>query len=216
MASVLNKWYSAWTQLKGFAGVTKDAFTGNMNTGNDYNNFFEKTLNSLGSQNEKILNTRIDSPLVYKESTPMEYNLTFRMSAYEWNEALVMHEMVNKLMVLSCPQKIDQQNIKIKPPHLFSIKSIQPNVSSLMAGDLPILNLKYTAITSIQPTYSAPYVGGLALNVALTIAFMDITPLFDTTFTSGAGVTASPITPTIKTTTPTAPYDTTYDNLGHQ
>lgn len=184
MATVMEKFYAAKVQLyggtKGLIGMWGGE-NGGINS-----NFFEQVLGSA-SNNENILYSRIDSPLVYKQSTPIEYNLAFKFSAYNKGEARMINDMVKQLMFLSCPAKKTGNRVLIEPPRLFEVKSYHND-----SGSKTILNIKNAAMVQIQPTFGYPYIDGMATNIGLTMTLRDITPVFNESFGGATGsITAS-------------------------
>jgi hypothetical protein len=142
-----------------------------------------------------IVNTRIDSPMVYKASSPIEYNIAFEFVVFGKNDVEDLQSIIKKLLMLSSPKKPDtnstlsQAPIFIKPPNVFRVESIVPALSK--SSSVNIINMNLAALTSIQPNWKAPYYKGGAKAVGLTLTFRDITPVFDSNFNLGASVTVS-------------------------
>ena len=153
-------------------------------------------VNKLGTKaltTEPIVPYRIDSPLVYKNSNNLEYNLVLDLVARNKGDTKYLADLVNDLLKLSSPGAMDWNNavnyFLLEPPHLFELKTSNLGSSGQQPSQ-PLLNLKYAAITSIQPEYKGPYIDGGPISISLTLTFSDVTPLFDSTFSeSGTSVT---------------------------
>jgi hypothetical protein len=180
LAETLAKYYKVATQLKGIYGTVID-YGG---------------LNKIMSEKnkEEIVYTRIDSPLVYKESAPLEYNLNFEFVVNKPSDGDYLHEMIKDLMELSCPIKPGEgttlSSIRVEPPHIFKVTTTANNKGK------SILKMSGGAITTIQPTFAAPYRNGTSFKVGLTISIVDITPLFAQNITEGGSVTVGRLTTT--------------------
>jgi len=155
---------------------------------------FTSSLNSLVNLGT-IANTRVDSPMVYKSSSPVEYNLVFEFVAYGKEDVRYLQAIIKKLLMLSSPKYPSagaydlntKTPIFIKPPNVFRVESWNPSSKSLNPDVKPI-NIQIAAITSIQPNWKAPYRDGGATAMDLTMTLRDITPVFDRNFDDGASV----------------------------
>lgn len=136
-----------------------------------------------------IVNTRVDSPLVYKSSSPIEYNVAFSFVVYDQDDVIKLQDIVQELLMLSSPKKSESLSdvpIFIKPPNVFKVMSYVPAVTESWLST-PIIYVKLAALTSIQPNWKAPYYKGRAMALELTLTFKDITPVFNESFAQGSG-----------------------------
>lgn len=177
LAEILSKYYSGVNNIEGIFRGAVNAKSG-----------WAGVSKALG-QNTSVIYTRVDSPLVYKTSTPIEYNLQFEFIANNSNDASTLIDMVKALMELSCPQEPTREtgiagslsNVKVVPPHLFKVTAGQ------------MLNMKLGAITNIQPTFGGPYRDGTSFKVGLSISIVDVSPLFARSITGGNRVTTGSV-----------------------
>ncbi len=185
LADTANRYYTASKQI---GAATKNA--AGMITG----------LGGTGLEN--VVNTRVDSPLVYKTSNPITYTFQFEMAAYGVGDNGYMFDMINALLQFSSPKQPTDNygagagglSIVILPPNVFTVKTDTP-AGGQSSPSLPLLYIQYAALTQIQPTYKGPYVNGAPMACSLTLTFTDITPLFATSFTQGSGITTAPAAP---------------------
>jgi hypothetical protein len=161
---------------------------------------FNKNWNDLSQSlfsSGGIINTRIDSPMVYKASSAIEYNIAFEFVVFGKYDVEDLQSIIKKLLMLSSPKKPDTSGVSsnapifIKPPNVFRVESIVPALSK--SSSVNVINMNLAALTSIQPNWKAPYYKGGAKAVGLTLTFRDITPVFDSNFDVGDSVTASPM-----------------------
>lgn len=185
LAETIAKWYKLGTQI---SGIAKEA-SNNVSAGGSIKGALEK-FRSGSLWNEQVVNTRVDAPLVYKNSQNLQYNLNFTYVAHMPGDSTILFEISRALMKCSSPKRdTGAENVFIKPPNLFKVYT---NYSG--SGVPPMLNLEYAALVSVQPTYHGPYIDGTPLKLELQLTFTDVTPLFSTTFDySGTSVTTGEI-----------------------
>ena len=88
-----------------------------------------------------LLNYRVDSPLVYKNSKRREYSLTFQLGVSDGKtDEVTLYKAVRELEKLSCPE-LESGMVNISFPAVFSIKTIP----------VPLININYAALTGVQP-----------------------------------------------------------------
>lgn len=136
---------------------------------------------AAGQELTGLLNYRVDSSLIYKDSDRRRYTFSFELGAYDskLNEKTIF-EAVRELQKLSCPQ-MDGGMIKIKFPAVFTITTLP----------VPFIKINYAALTSVQPTWSQPYKNGYPTRVSLQLTFQDILPLYQKSFEQGGIVRTS-------------------------
>lgn len=169
--------------------------------GSNMSNILASSFSNIANS-ENIVFTRADSPLVYKSSQPLEYNIVFEFVVRQSGDAEHINDMIRELMKLSSPRKNPKWYYIIEPPHLFSVKTIcSSDLSDNTSEDSskkrpPMLNIEYAALTTVQPEFKAPYINGRPMATSLTLTFVDVTPLFDETFITGTSVTTEAVVST--------------------
>lgn len=121
----------------------------------------------------EVAYTRIDTPLIYRNSERRKYDFTFQMGF--WEDAYTeMMEPIRKLEELSSPGKKGDDAYELNPPYIFTIRT-EP------AG---LLWVSYAALVNVQPTYRGPYTDkGFPSSCELHLSFQDLEPLFNEMFT---------------------------------
>ena len=194
LAETIAKYYKAGKQITGIvkAGLGAESYS--------------KTLNQFATNNlgEPVINVRADSPLIYKNSQPLQYNLSLTYVAHASGDSKILYDITKALMRASSPTRGTQggqpaNNIWIEPPLLFEVRAV---AGSSIGGSVIPLFLQYAALIQVQPTYYGPYINGGPLKLDLILTFQDITPLFSNTFEAGTSVTTT-------SSGPPAPYNPT-------
>lgn len=133
--------------------------------------------------------SRVDAPLVYKNSNRREFQFTFNLVATDSPEDCYNDVVypVKLLQYLSSPS-LGEDNFlarntisQIYPPNVFSVYTEPDNID--------FINLTYAALTNIQPTFRGPYLGGYPTSCELQLTFQDDMPLYDDTFFTTSVVT---------------------------
>ncbi|MFW6002449.1 MAG: hypothetical protein ACOCQD_03835 [archaeon] len=89
-----------------------------------------------------ILNYRVDSPLVYKNSQRREYTLTFPIGSYDTKtNEMQIYNTIKELERLSCPEMRGEM-IRIKFPSIFTVRT----------SPVSIINIRKAALVAVQPT----------------------------------------------------------------
>lgn len=122
-----------------------------------------------------MLNYRIDSTLIYKNTQRREYTFSLELKTYsEKTKEDNIFKAIRELQELSCPSSVDDTFIKIKWPSVFKIET----------SPIPLIYIEYAALTSVQPTWSWPFKKGYSRNVSLDLTFTDIKPVYEETYRS--------------------------------
>jgi hypothetical protein len=154
--------------------------------GNIYNSFgsgaagLNQTMEALSGLGATATNTnavtysRIDAPMVYKDTANMRYAFEFEFGAYKdpYNE---ITRPIQALMKYSCPLPKDDL-ATIEPPYAFKVTAVANGQS------IPLFKVNYAALTTIQPTYLQPYKNGNPMKANLVLEFVDIEPAYQHTF----------------------------------
>jgi hypothetical protein len=121
-----------------------------------------------------VVQTRVDSTLVYAGSQRREWNFTVNLAAYK-NPIKEIIRPVYYLMKLSCPKKTEN-SIYIEAPYVFKLRTYD---STYRSNNLIFSN--WCALKSVQPTWSGPYVNGYPIRCDLTLTLTEIEPLYQST-----------------------------------
>lgn len=125
-----------------------------------------------GLQKTPVYRGKIDSPLVYANTTRKNYifSFTFADQGGE-NGCKMIYEPIEKLKKYSCA-KIEGTLDRFLPPHIFSVKTIPVN----------FIEIEHAALTKVQPTYHGPFRGGYPTRIELQLEFQDIAPLYESSW----------------------------------
>lgn len=137
---------------------------------------FTEAVRSAGNQElTSMLNFRVDSALVYRNTQRREYTLNLELKTCDskTNEG-TLNAAVRKFEELSCPEA-KGGHIKIEWPSIFRVETTP----------YPLIFIEYAALTAVQPVYKWPYVGGMSRNIELQLTFMDIKPVYASTYQRG-------------------------------
>lgn len=122
---------------------------------------------------------RADFPVVFTNSPRREYSFEIELGS-QGDNRLDVWEPVNLLQEYSSAQ--NQGLTQFQYPYAVKCKT-----KTGQGAEVPIVNLKYGAITSVQPSFSAPYVKGYPTTCKLTVTVMDLLPLFRSSYSEGMG-----------------------------
>lgn len=122
----------------------------------------------------EVAYTRVDAPLVYKDSDNIRYAFEFEIAAYKNCENEIT-KPIQKLISYSCPETLDDL-ASIKPPYVFRIEAKSKK------GGSPLFKVNYAALRSVSPTYYQPYIKGHPSKANLVLEFVDIEPVYRHTF----------------------------------
>lgn len=160
-------------------GIGKGVLQGTTDIASGHANVKQAIGKAMGGANQNLvglLNYRVDSPLVYKDTKRREYSLMFQLgvSDHKTNEVNIFNA-IRELEKLSCPELIDETMINIDFPAVFNIRT----------DPVPIIKINYAALTGVQPVWKGPYRNGYPMFVDLSLTFTDIQPLYRRSFEQG-------------------------------
>lgn len=179
MASKVAELAASATKLKTeFKGLPKkDDFVAAINNNNTF--WSEDNLRNWFHllQNADVAQTRVDMPLIYKDTEKRRYEFAFQLGCYNDPNVEILIP-VKALETLSCPSLpgsgTDDANIAgITAPCIFSI-STEP--------DTGLIYIANAALLTVQPTYKGPFYNGYPTSCDLHLTFQEIEPLWDTMF----------------------------------
>jgi|WetSurMetagenome_2_1015567.scaffolds.fasta_scaffold48864_2 hypothetical protein len=118
---------------------------------------------------------RVDTPLVYKSSEPIQYVFPFEFAIYGQGKSQGpdIYDITNRLLRFSCPKRKDNSFLEIKPPNIFSICTYP---------ETNMFKIQRAAITSITTNMKEHYHHGYPSVMQTQVTFQDITPLFEDKF----------------------------------
>jgi len=170
--------------VSAFVNATKTLLDGNILQGG------EKIANKLS---ENAIATRIDAPLVYKNSERRRYDLIFNLFWAGMSKVTPYNEVVKPVRILQRLSSPNKQSIggvdseaKIKHPYIFEINST-PN---------DYFHIENAALLSVQPTFRGPYKNGTPTSCELHLTFQEILPTWGNSYTEGSISTFLKITST--------------------
>jgi hypothetical protein len=136
-----------------------------------------EALSGMGKQagvTNAVTYSRIDAPMVYKDTANMRYALEFEFGAYKdpYNE---ITRPIQSLMAYSCPIPKDDL-ATIEPPYAFKV------VARANGQSRPLFKVDYAALVTVQPTFHQPYKNGNPTKATLVLEFVDIEPTYQHTF----------------------------------
>lgn len=169
-----SQWFGGGASAAG-GGVTETGFKGQINT-------VQNALMQVAGSD--VINYRVDFPLVYKASEPLQYVFEFDFAAGKgstFSHPSTLYLMLRELLELASPKKQGNNALTLDPPNIFTVKSTQGS----------LFHIQYAAIRSIQNEYNEPFHDGYPAVSKSTITFEDITPLFDQTFRYGGSTVIS-------------------------
>jgi hypothetical protein len=122
----------------------------------------------------EVAYTRVDAPLIYKDTDNIRYAFEFELAAYKdcYNE---ITNPIQKLISYSCPEA-DDDLASVKPPYVFRIEAKSKK------GGTPLIKVNYAALRTVSPTYHQPFINGHPSKANLVLEFVDIEPVYRKTF----------------------------------
>lgn len=130
--------------------------------------------------------TKLDTPLVYQDSTRREITVEFHL-VDEGNTYKDVVWPVKQLIKYSTPSYGNEELIGFDPPHIFDVSTIPGN---------KLIRMKYAALVGVQPIYRSPYRDGYPTLCNLTLTFREIEPLYQRRLEEeGGGTVTVSITP---------------------
>lgn len=124
---------------------------------------------------------RVDTSLVYRDSSRREYSIAFQVMDDEGDPYNTVFKPVRELEKYSCPEMKGDSLVGINFPYIFEVTS--------MGSD--IINIKNAAIISVNPTWMYPFINDYPTRCELTISFKDIEPLYRSSFDAGGIIRTS-------------------------
>jgi hypothetical protein len=95
---------------------------------------------AMGQDLASMMNYRIDTPLLYKDSARRQFSLTFELGAYDKKVHRVkIFAAIRKLQELSCPEMADDF-IRIQFPAIFSVRTVPS----------PLIKINHAALQAVQ------------------------------------------------------------------
>ena len=133
---------------------------------------------------EDVAFTRVDAPLVYKNSERRQYDFIFNLfyaggSTGPDKEIMYPVRTLQRLSSVTM-KKNENKSIDsalVNPPYIFEISS-EPN---------DYFHIKDAALISIQPTFRGPYKNGIPTSCELHLTFKEITPVWGNSYEQGEG-----------------------------
>ena len=123
----------------------------------------------------KIPQTRIDSPLVYTNSTRREWSYTFTLVSTRGVPEKEVVKPIKELMRYSSPEIQGGVGIGIKLPFVFRLSTSPGN----------LIVAENAALVSVQPSWMEPYKDGFPMRAEVTLTFKDMAPLYRSTLDTG-------------------------------
>jgi len=144
-----------------------------------------------GMTTATVPRNKLDTPLVYQDSTRRTYTFTFYL-VDEGNSFKDVVFPVKQLEYLSAPGygAPGQEFIGFSPPHIFEVSTF-PSTK--------FINIRNAALTSVQPIYRQPYRDGYPSMCELNLTFTEIEPLYKRQIERGQrGTVTVSITPGVR------------------
>lgn len=144
-----------------------------------------------GMTSAEVPRVKLDTPLVYQDSTRRTYTFTFYLID-EGNTFKDVVFPVKQLEWLSSPgySKETGEFIGFSPPHIFEVTTY-PGTK--------FINIKNAALTSVQPIYRQPFRDGYPTMCELNLTFTEIEPLYKRQIERGQeGTVTVSITPGVR------------------
>lgn len=139
-------------------------------------------------QNADVALSRVDSPLVYKNSSRRSYEFVFQLfaSGYSkddnpFNKVVYPTKLLQFLSSagMAGEEKMDNGQLKFIPA-LSEV--ISPCIFKIETEPAGLIDVKRAVIRSIQPVYKGPYVYGSPTSCELHVSFEEFDPLWDKNF----------------------------------
>jgi len=144
---------------------------------------------AAGAQTTEVPAYRVDSSLVYKDSSRREFTFSITLIDSIGDPYNTLFKPITELMKLSCPEMQDGDLIGINFPNIFEIYSV--------GSDLVKIN--NAALTSIMPVWKPPYINNYPTVCELTLNVRDIEPLFRRSFDQGGIIRTNDSQPEART-----------------
>lgn len=144
-----------------------------------------------GMTESTVPRVKLDTPLVYQDSTRRTYTFTFYLID-EGNTFKDVVYPVKQLEWLSTPGYSQETGefIGFSPPHIFEVTTY-PGTK--------FINIQNAALTSVQPIYRQPYRDGYPTMCELNLTFTEIEPLYKRQIEKGQqGTVTVSITPGVR------------------
>ena len=136
---------------------------------------------ALGMTKSNVPAFRVDTSLVYRDSSRREYSITFQIMDDKGDPYNTVFKPIRELEKYSCPEMSSDSLVGINFPYIFEVASLGSD----------IINIKNAAIISINPTWMFPYINDYPTRCELTISFRDIEPLYRSSFDAGGIIRTS-------------------------
>lgn len=134
----------------------------------------------MGKQQHKV-----DTPLLYNNSDRRQFELLLYLSVYT-DPVKDLYEPINTLMRYSAPDLAGRSTYttEVGHPHIFKLDTVLGT-----SRIIPLINIRYAALTAVQPSYQGPYQNGYPSYCELTLTFNDMEPMMKETFSRVPTVT---------------------------
>jgi hypothetical protein len=139
-------------------------------------------------QGANVIRAKMDSPLVYQNSTRRQYIFNFTL-AHLGDRNSLEREVLEPIKALRWFSSASlgsgnefEELVGFNSPHIFKVYT-EPDVG--------IIRLNYAALTTVQPTYQGPYIDGNPTYAELQLQFDDIEPLYKKSWKKGGIITTS-------------------------
>lgn len=188
LAEKVGEVQTAMSDLQGVAGGATTAFKSMTTNGGAISSddiVSQANSAALGMAKSEVPAFRVDTSLVYRDSSRREYSLTVLLMDDTGDPYNTVFKPVRELEKYSCPDMTTDSLVGINFPNIFEVSS--------MGTD--IINIKNAALISINPTWMYPYINDYPTRCELTISFKDIEPLYRSSFSAGGIIRTSAAQP---------------------
>ena len=189
-AGLIHK-FSEFKNLSGGTGNISSVFTGLAGAAVDGWNSEDHTMSKWKATENTLKNigrhlsqgtvsySRIDMPLVYKNSERRRFEFTFQMAS--WGDPY--KEILMPIRALQCFSSAALESpddlASVLPPCIFEVETDNSGT-----GGTKLIHIKNAALTNVQPTFRGPYIDGIPTSCELHLSFQEIDPLWDKSFIS--------------------------------
>ena len=163
---------------------------------------------AVGGAGEGIPQYKLDSPLVYQNSSRREYTFTFQLVAFGQKNTANLISMPDSDADINPQDEIDKSKriyeqvtnivkefqkmsaptgdsfMSIGLPYIFQVTS--EGAGSTDSSGEKLINVQHAACTGVQTIYKEPYINGYPIHCDLTLTFKDISPLMRETIRDGS------------------------------
>jgi hypothetical protein len=174
LANIIASWMVPLNDIRGvYTSLSESGISGLTGTAQTKGGAIENAIQNLAGS--EVVNYRVDTPLVYKGSEPIQYVFPFEFAVYGAGKTtgFDIYDIVNQLLRFSSPKKDDERLVTIKPPNIFHIQTWP---------DTKMFTLQRAALTSATISMKEHYHHGYPSAMQANVTFQDITPLFDDKF----------------------------------